>query len=72
MPRPYRVPGYPWTPLLFVAVAFALVVNVIASSPKSSLLALSFVAIGLPAYLIWSTKRAPTGGEDKASLGAKI
>ena len=71
MPRPYRVPGYPWTPLLFVAVAFALVVNVIASSPKSSLLALSFVAIGLPAYLIWSTKRGGTDGE-KVSVGTEM
>ncbi len=60
LPRPFRVPVYPWTPLLFVAVAFALVVNVIVSSPKSSLLALSFVALGLPAYLIWSTKRPTT------------
>ena len=71
MPRPYRVPGYPWTPLLFVAVAFALVVNVIASSPKSSLLALSFVAAGLPAYLIWSTKRPVTHGSSANSAIAE-
>jgi len=72
MPRPYRVPGYPWTPLLFVAVAFALVVNVIASSPKSSLLALSFVAAGLPAYLIWSTKRSVTHGKAMPSESPEI
>jgi len=67
MPRPFRVPGYPWTPLVFVAVAFALVVNVIASSPKSSRLALSFVALGLPAYLIWSTQRPATKANDASS-----
>src|SRR5437879_5763435 len=27
----YRVPGYPWTPLLFIAAASALVVNTIAT-----------------------------------------
>jgi len=51
--RPYLVPGYPWTPLLFVAAAAALVLNVIVSTPKNAAVGLGIVAIGLPAYLIW-------------------
>jgi amino acid transporter len=35
VPRPYRVPGYPWTPLLFVAAAVALVINTIVASQRS-------------------------------------
>lgn len=53
LPRPYLVPGYPWTPLVFVAAAGALVLNVIVSTPKNGALGLVIVAIGLPAYLIW-------------------
>lgn len=62
LPRPYSVPGYPWTPLLFVAAAAALVLNVIVSTPKSGALGLLIVAIGLPAYLIWRK-----GGAEESS-----
>jgi basic amino acid/polyamine antiporter, APA family len=56
LPRPYRVPGYPWTPLLFILAAAALVLNVIVSKPKSAAIGLGIVALGLPAYLVWARK----------------
>ena len=34
IPRPFRVPGYPWTPLAFIIAALALVINT-ASTPQS-------------------------------------
>jgi APA family basic amino acid/polyamine antiporter len=51
--RPYRVPGYPWTPLLFVAAAVALVVNTIAAQPRVAAIGLLMVFAGAPAYLYW-------------------
>ena len=33
--RPFRVPGYPWTPLLFIVAAVALVGNTIATQPAA-------------------------------------
>jgi basic amino acid/polyamine antiporter, APA family len=57
LPRPYFVPGYPWTPLLFVVAAAALVVNVVFSTPKNAAVGLSIVALGLPAYYVWRTRR---------------
>jgi len=33
---PYRVPGYPWTPLLFVLASAALVINTVVSDWKDS------------------------------------
>jgi len=66
LPRPYRVPGYPWTPLLFVIVAFFLVINVIVSVPKQAMLGLGFVAIGIPAYLVWASKRPGPKARDLA------
>jgi APA family basic amino acid/polyamine antiporter len=53
LPRPYRVPGYPWTPLLFAAAAVALVFNVIVSTPRNAGIGLGIVALGLPAYAAW-------------------
>lgn len=58
--RPYRVPGYPWTPALFVASAFALVVNVIVATPWDASKGLAIVALGLPVYWFWFRKSEPS------------
>ena len=50
--RPYRVPGYPWTPILFVVAAAALVANTIVAEPIDSLKGLGVVFVGAPIYLI--------------------
>ncbi len=63
LPRPYLVPGYPWTPLLFVVAAAALVLNVIASTPRNASMGLGIVAIGLPAYFAWRLRRTKVSGE---------
>jgi APA family basic amino acid/polyamine antiporter len=64
--RAYRVPGYPWTPLLFVIAAAALVVNTIYSTffsmnstatPKEAMVGIGVLIAGLPAYFIWRSKR---------------
>jgi APA family basic amino acid/polyamine antiporter len=58
-PRPFKVPGYPVTPILFVLSAWAIVVNALFTQPLSqTLLGLGVVATGVPAYFVWRT-RAP-------------
>lgn len=52
--RPYRVPGYPYTPILFIAAAMVLVINTIVTQPGRSALGLGIVCLGIPAYLVWS------------------
>ena len=58
-PVTYRVPGYPWTPLLFVLAAAAIVFNPIYLAfrdPKQFLfvaVALLLLLLGLPAYFAW-------------------
>jgi basic amino acid/polyamine antiporter, APA family len=54
--RPYRVPGYPWTPLVFIAAATALVLNTIATQPIRAAIGLGIVLLGAPAYLVWRGK----------------
>jgi APA family basic amino acid/polyamine antiporter len=51
--RPFRTPGYPLTPLLFVASAAALVLNTLREQPARALLGLGAVAIGAPVFFIW-------------------
>jgi len=51
--RPYRVPGYPWTPAIFIAAAMALVANTIVSQPVRAAIGLGIVFLGAPAYFFW-------------------
>ncbi len=52
-PRPYRAWGYPWTPIVFILVAFTFVANTLSVRPIESLWGLLLMALGLPAYLWW-------------------
>ncbi|MGH7562093.1 MAG: amino acid permease [Gemmatimonadales bacterium] len=61
-PRPFRTPGYPVTPLLFVASAVALVLNTIVSQPGRAAVGLGFVLIGVPAFYVWRGRRRPPVG----------
>jgi basic amino acid/polyamine antiporter, APA family len=51
--RPYRVPGYPFTPLVFILVIAVFVVIIIFSQPARAAAGLGLVATGVPAFLIW-------------------
>ena len=52
-PRPYRMWGYPATPLLFLAVTVWFLGNMLITKPGPSLASLGLMATGLPAWLIW-------------------
>jgi basic amino acid/polyamine antiporter, APA family len=51
--RPYRVPGYPVTPSLFILAAVALVANTIFAQPARAAVGIGIVLLGAPAYAIW-------------------
>ena len=57
-PRPYRMWGYPVTPVLFGAVALAFVGNTLRETPGPSFAALAIIGLGVPAYWFWS-RRGP-------------
>jgi len=52
-PRPFRVPGYPVTPTLFIAAAAAIVLNTVFARPQQALAGLGIVLSGTPAYYVW-------------------
>jgi basic amino acid/polyamine antiporter, APA family len=49
----YRVPGYPWTPAVFIVAVGALVLNTIFAEPVRAAIGVAVVLTGVPAYLIW-------------------
>jgi len=51
--RPFRVPGYPVTPALFVAAAAALVANTIVSQPARAAVGIGVALLGIPVYFFW-------------------
>jgi APA family basic amino acid/polyamine antiporter len=54
----FAVPGYPWVPGLFVAVAVLIVGSVLWTNPVRSGLGFALLAAGVPAYLYWNRQRS--------------
>jgi APA family basic amino acid/polyamine antiporter len=59
--RPYRVWGYPWTPLVFLAAAVALTVNLWMVRPVRSTLGLIVILAGIPFFNRWRGRSALQG-----------
>jgi basic amino acid/polyamine antiporter, APA family len=55
LPRPYRVWGYPFVPILFIGASGAFVVNTLLERPRESLAGLLFLALGVPFF--WLSRR---------------
>lgn len=54
--RPYKVWGYPVTPLLFLAVVTIIIINSFIERPWESVAGCGIVATGVPAYLYWKKR----------------
>lgn len=61
---PFRVPGHPWTTLLFIAAQWLIVASTFVHDPKHSFIALAIAAAGLPAYLFWAARSRASLGRD--------
>ena len=53
----FRVPGYPWTPALFVLAAAYVVASAVASNPQNALIGAGLIAAGVPVFLLWARRR---------------
>ncbi|HJQ34549.1 MAG TPA: amino acid permease [Pyrinomonadaceae bacterium] len=52
-PRPYKTPGYPLVPAVYVALAALLVLDLVYLAPKTSGIGFLLVLTGLPVYFAW-------------------
>ncbi|HTQ56153.1 MAG TPA: amino acid permease [Bryobacteraceae bacterium] len=57
LPRPYRMWGYPVTPLVFVAGTIWFLGNMLITRPGPALAGLGLILTGVPAYLLWQRHR---------------
>ena len=57
-PRPFRVPGYPLTPAVFILAAVAIVANTVVARPVQAFAGIGIVLLGTPAYLFWRRRAA--------------
>jgi basic amino acid/polyamine antiporter, APA family len=62
-PRPYRVPGYPFTPILFVLSGLAIVVNTLVQDPRKGVIGLGGTLLALPVFYVWQRLRGARGAE---------
>jgi basic amino acid/polyamine antiporter, APA family len=62
-PRPFRTPGYPVTPVLFIASALAIVLNTFITQPVTGLIGFGGVVLGIPIYFFWSSRRVLSGAK---------
>lgn len=51
--RPYRTPGYPYVPAIFVAASALVFVNSLIEQTRVTLLNLTITLAGVPAYFLW-------------------
>lgn len=59
-PRPYRVFGYPWVPLAFVATSGLFLLNTLVERPVEAGLGAILLGLGIPVYLLWRRTSAAT------------
>ena len=70
--RPFRTPGYPVTPILFVLSAAAIVINTVVTQPRNVIFAIGLMVLGVPAYYMWRSRLAKAPSDALASPGAKV
>ena len=56
--RPFRVPGFPVVPVVFVVLATLLLVNTVVTAPRPSALGLGTTALGAIVYLVVYRRRS--------------
>ncbi|MGA9769879.1 MAG: amino acid permease [Blastocatellia bacterium] len=66
--RPYRVPGYPLTPVIFIIAALILAAYTVVQQPIGGAIGLGLVLLGVPVYAIWrARKRSAANARESAT-----
>jgi len=57
LPRPYKVWGYPITPLLYILASLMLIVDMLIHSRVESVAGLGIILAGVPAFLVFTSRK---------------
>jgi APA family basic amino acid/polyamine antiporter len=55
-PRPYKVWGYPFIPIIFIVIAAVLIGNTVIEMPKQSLTGIGLILLGVPVYYLFRNR----------------
>ena len=58
LPRPYKVWGYPFTPVVFLLISAVYLFNLVVTKPIAVMIGVGIVLAGVPFYFYWSRKNA--------------
>ena len=64
--RSFRVPAYPWLPILFLLAALGISISTIVSDPVHACFGIAMILAGIPLYLFFRAMEGPVGAESKA------
>jgi len=54
--RPYRTFGYPWVPLIYIALAGLFIIDLAILAPSTSGIGYLLVFTGIPIYFLWRNR----------------
>jgi basic amino acid/polyamine antiporter, APA family len=57
-----RVPGHPFTTIVFIAVCWLVVINTVYRYPQNTLIGIAIMVAGVPAYLFWQWRKSNDSG----------
>ena len=72
IPRPYRMFGYPFTPLVFAGVTVWFLITNVTGNPVPSLTGIAILAAGIPVYLIWGKRPQVSPAETSVNATASV
>ena len=58
-PRPYRCPGYPVLPVVFLLLVAGVIASTFAATPRQAFLGVGLMLLGLPFYFHWRRSAPP-------------
>jgi basic amino acid/polyamine antiporter, APA family len=70
--RPFRVPGYPFVPLLVVLIMVWIVISAFVTTPKESIATLVLILLGLPLYPLFRRRGRPVLTPGSASSSQSV
>ena len=70
LPRPFRTPGYPFTPAVYLFLTALLTVATFLDRPRVSAYALLSILAGIPFYYVWKAMSRKPGAGKSPTLDA--
>lgn len=64
LPRPYKVIGYPFTPLLFIGGSLYMMASAISEWSRTSFVAIGVVLLGIPIFYLWQAVTKPSASRN--------